>query len=128
MDKNKIIRTICEFSDKPGDQILTKLEEVEAKLKSNNFEVQTKRICTSTTIKILDDAISDSSIYCSVGTLSKSDAIGQLPDFFKAKNMAFNTELSGEKITKSDSDLLFQIIRGVGVLHSPVGCMVKRLE
>lgn len=111
MDNNKIIRTVCHFTDNPNPESLARIEQVVNKLNERGFSIQTKRICAHTKIKVLDEAILDSSIYCSVGTLSKSEAVGQLADFFKAKNMAFNIELGGEKITESDADLLFQIIR-----------------
>lgn len=107
---DKVVRTICLFIDKPETQSLDQLKIVANKLTETGYIIQTKRICTPATISGLDNAISDDSIYCSVGTLSKKDANEQLDDFFEAKNVAFNIELSNEKITKDDADLLFKII------------------
>jgi uncharacterized protein (UPF0210 family) len=110
-DTNKIVRTICLFTDKPSHQEPSKIEDILKKLNGCGFTIQTKRICSPVTITTLDNAIADSSIYCSVGTLSKTESNKQLDDFYKAKNVAFNIELSKEKITESEADILFNIIQ-----------------
>lgn len=47
MDTNKIVRTICYFSDNLSGQTVIKLGEIEKTLSDNNFLVQTKRLCSA---------------------------------------------------------------------------------
>src|SRR5262245_25345029 len=43
---NKIIRTICYFTDSPSDRVVERLETLTKKLESKGYAIQTKRICS----------------------------------------------------------------------------------
>ncbi|MDD5464597.1 MAG: DUF711 family protein [Candidatus Moranbacteria bacterium] len=109
---NKIVRTICFFAANPSDDSTRRLNDIEGVLKSNGFEVQTKRICsTGKTIKELDEAMKDTSVLLNVGTLSLENAQNQLKDFFEERSVSFNLDLTAEEIAEKHIELLFDIIK-----------------
>lgn len=111
MKNNKIIRSVCYFTDKPSSHTTKKIESIIKKLNDKNYIIQTKRICCQNlSIKELDKLF-DKYVYLSVGTLNKSNALQQLNDFFKAKNVAFNLDLSKNNITEADTEILLKIIK-----------------
>jgi len=111
MQNNKIIRSICFFTDNLDAGILEKIENIAQKLTGAGFEIQTRRICsTGITIKEIDSAFNDPSLYLSVGTLNRESARHQINDFLDAKNVAFNLDLS-DGVLPEDTDLLFNIIK-----------------
>ncbi len=112
MDTDKIIRTICYFSDDPSQQTLEKLEVIEKTLTDNNFLVQTKRLCSAKKdIRQLESIIKDNSMYLSIGSLKIDEALEKLDDFYSSRNTSFNLDLTSEVIDKRSVDLLFQIIK-----------------
>lgn len=113
MSSNKIIRSLCYFTDNPKPNLSDKLEVLADKLTQKGYVIQTKRICISgISIKKIGNLYNDDSILLSVGTLNFSEARKQLRDFYKAqRNISFNVELSDIDITKSHTKLLFDIIK-----------------
>lgn len=112
MDTNKIVRSICYFSDNPSAQTFEKLDGVEKTLVQNNFLVQTKRLCSAKKdITELDSSIKENSMYGSVGTLAIDEAEAKLPDFFSAKNTSFNIDLTNKTIDDRCVDIVFSIIK-----------------
>ena len=60
MQNNKIIRSICYFTDTLDAGIVEKIENIAGKLDSAGYEIQTRRICsTGITIKEIDSAFDD---------------------------------------------------------------------
>ena len=57
----------------------------------------------------MDEAYGDENLFLSVGTLDRKSARAQLDDFLKARNVAFNLDLSRE-VRPEDPELLFEII------------------
>lgn len=111
LDSNKIVRSVCYFTDNPSSQVEKNLASIAEKLNQKNFILQTLRICSANpNISQLQDKIKDKSIYLSVGTLTLTQARSQLNDFFTAPNTSFNIDLTA--VTEIDQyvDLLFQII------------------
>lgn len=111
MDANKIVRTICYFSDNPSEQTVGKLNEVEKTLVRNGFLVQTKRLCSAKKdIRQLESAIKEESMF-SIGSLNVDEAEAKLDDFYTSRNTAFNIDLTSAIIDKRSVDVLFQIIK-----------------
>lgn len=111
MDANKIVRTICYFSDNPSEQTISKLNEIENTLVKNSFLVQTKRLCSAQKdIRQLESAINDDVMY-SIGSLNIDEAEAKLDDFYSSRNTSFNLDLTSEVIDKRCADILFQIIK-----------------
>ena len=107
---NKIIRSICYFTNTPDMGIAERIEYVAGKLANSGYEIQTRRIC-STGIKIKDiaSAFQDPSLYLSVGSLNRKSARSQVADFMGAGNVAFNLDLS-RNVLPEDTEFLFSII------------------
>lgn len=108
---NKIIRSICHFSENPGTVEISKLDNLEKKFIELGFQVQTKRLCTkSQDILSLEKEFDPEKLYLSIGTLTLEKANKNLPDFFTSKNTAFNIDLTNEEISMSHVDFLFNLV------------------
>jgi hypothetical protein len=111
MQHNKIIRSICYFTDTIENSILELIENIAEKLMGAGYEIQTRRICSSgITIKQIDSAFDDPAIYLSVGSLDRESARHQFNDFLNAKNAAFNLDLSSG-VDPQDAQFLFDVIK-----------------
>ena len=111
MQHNKIIRSICYFTDTLDRGILEKIENIAAKLESAGYEIQTRRICSKGFgIKDIDSAFNDSSLFLSVGSLNRESARNQFNDFLNAQNVAFHLDLSSG-VDPSDPLFLFNAIK-----------------
>lgn len=110
---NKIVRTICYFSQNPNSEILSLLDEIAKTLIAKNYEIQTKRICSSSIEKILrlDQKFAGQSCIFSVGTLSYNLLHSQLDKLLSAKDTSFNIDLTKEKISLNHAQVLFDIIK-----------------
>jgi uncharacterized protein (UPF0210 family) len=111
MQLNKVVRSICYFSDNLDSGVPDKLAEIARRLEKRGYEIQTKRICIQGfDIKEIDAAFEDPSLYLSAGALERESAIEQIEDFLNAQNLAFNLDLSSGVQTQ-DTDLLYKIIQ-----------------
>lgn len=111
MQTNKIIRSICYFTNTLEAGILEKIETIAEILEGAGYEIQTRRICaTGITIKELDLTFHDPSLYLSVGTLNRDTANKQFNDFLNAENVAFNLDLS-RGVDPQDPQFLFNIMK-----------------
>ena len=109
----KIIRTICYFTQDPNQAIAERLEVLARMLEHHGCSIQTKRICaTNLSMTELEHRMNDQAILKSVGTLKYEDAQAQLGDFLALGNIAFNTELAEERIQGKHVAMLFDIIAG----------------
>jgi uncharacterized protein (UPF0210 family) len=112
MPSNKIIRSVCFFTDNPNNVIVERLNDVVRRLEQSNFVIQTKRICTPTKyFRELESKISDRTLMKSTGTLSVDDVYEQFDNFFKTNNVSFNIDLTNESISERHINILFEIIK-----------------
>ena len=110
MQTNKIIRSICYFTNTPDMGILERIENIIGTLANSGYEIQTRRICSAgIKIKDIDSALHDPSLYLSVGSLNRKSARSQIVDFMAAGNVAFNLDLSRD-VFPEDTEFLFNII------------------
>lgn len=108
---NKIVRTVCVFTDTPTDSVLEKLNTIVEKLESNGYLVQTKRVASRLEqVKSLLDLSRNGIDYISVGSANLDQAKQLLPTFYDNKSLSFNMELANEEITLEHVELLKQII------------------
>jgi hypothetical protein len=109
--ENKIIRSICLFTDAPTSEQLEKIGQIEKILQQHAFTVQTKRICTNTkNILATQNAVSDPSYLLSIGTLSLEQAKEQFQYFINSR-VNCNIDLSSELIEQKYVGFLFDIIQ-----------------
>ena len=86
MQNNKIIRSVCYFADTLDAGIVENIDRIAHQLAGAGYEIQTKRICsTGITIKEIDSAFHDPSLYLSVGSLKRESARYQLMIFSTPK-------------------------------------------
>jgi hypothetical protein len=110
--RNKIVRTICYFTDSPSNKTVERLELISKKLESKGYAVQTKRICgKDSDIRAIARQVNNPEISLNVGTLSYDSAVAQLPEFYKVENVSFNVDLTNTELTKKHADFIFRIIK-----------------
>ena len=107
MVDNKIIRSVCYFTDNPSQEITEKLKTAAKILEEKGYLIQTTRICSAR--KDIDE-LSGKADYLSIGTVTYDEIIERLPKFYETKNLNFNIELANEKIDNKYVELLFKII------------------
>lgn len=111
MNNQKIVRTVCVFSQSPNDETTAQLDNLESKLVNAGFMVQTKRISsTLTSLNLLLDLSSKGVGYVSVGNISLTEAKELLPTFYSNNALTFNLELANEEIGLEHVSLLQDII------------------
>ncbi len=111
MHNNKIVRSVCYFTDTLDVGLLGRIEKIVAQLEANGYTIQTQRICSKgPSIKTIRSIFSTPSLYLSVGTLDRKTAGAQFNDFIKTENVAFNLDL-GQNVLPQDTDILFRIIK-----------------
>ena len=111
MHNNKIVRSVCYFTDTLDVGLLGRIEKIVAQLEANGYTIQTQRICSKgPSIKSIRSIFSTPSLYLSVGTLDRKTAGAQFNDFIKTENVAFNLDL-GQNVLPQDTDILFRIIK-----------------
>jgi len=112
MQSNKIIRTVCYFSDNPNADTVKKINSISEKLIEKGYLVQTKRVCSNNiSVHELEKAVNDKEILLNVGTLDYNLAIKQLDDFYSAREVSFNVDLTSIKIEAKHVRVLFDIIK-----------------
>ncbi len=111
MGRNKIVRSICYFTRGRDSGLLEKLNDLEGRLASHGYLVQTRRACfAGGSVEEADSWTADPSIYLSAGSLDRRKARGQMDRFLTAGNVAFNLDLS-DGVETGDVDFLFDIIQ-----------------
>lgn len=110
---NKIIRSVCLFTEDLSHKSITKLETLTQRVCSAGYEVQTKRICVPNTTPISEvrKSFSGNDVYISVGTLSKVSFRNQFEDFCYGKDVNVSLDLTESKIDLADVEVLFDIIK-----------------
>jgi uncharacterized protein (UPF0210 family) len=109
---NKILRTICYFTQNPSEETVKIVNGIAVTLTRFNYTIQTKRICSSNidALKDLESTTTDKSYIFSVGTVSREHLAECVTKVFSAKNISFNIDITAS-LEKSDIDILLKIIR-----------------
>ena len=108
-NSNKIVRTICLFSDEPTGQDIKRIMEVSQKLEEKGFAVQTKRLCSPS----LERLIEFEKIYKEKGLVLGFGSVqdnNQLVRLLESRDIFFNSDLTGKEITNKDVQMLFGLI------------------
>jgi len=107
----KVIRTICLFSDQVANHEIEKLEKISQLLQEKGFLIQTKRICLSDyTNPVNDKELLDKSILLGLGEQTFEELEANFADFLKSENKAISLDLTNENISDKHIDFLFKII------------------
>lgn len=110
---NKIIRTICAFSDSPSRNTIQRLADLQLKFEAAGFRVQTVRIATNRKdFQQIRQEIDNQEIRLSIGNVTLQEAQLLLPSFSTSQNINFNIELSKTEINSEHVELLFNIVQG----------------
>ena len=110
---NKIVRTVCYFSDAPSLKSVGKVDEIAGTLTQRGFLVQTKRVCSPAIDKIieLDSKYANGSYIFGIGSATRDSLLNQLNNLLACRDISFNLDLTEKDITKEDAQILFEIIR-----------------
>lgn len=104
---NKIIRSICYFTNNPSNETVNKLDEIAQQLIVAGYEIQIKRVCSSgVSAKELNEKISDKELLLCVGSVGLDQAVKLLTD----KRINFNLDLTDQKINDEHVKILFDMI------------------
>jgi uncharacterized protein DUF711 len=110
MALQKIVRSICYFTDDADSGWYQRLNDLADRLTHANYEIQTKRICFGgSSIQAADDAVDDKSLFIAVGSLKTAQAQAQLDDFLSGGNISFNLDIT-ESLSMDDVRVLFDIM------------------
>ena len=111
MNNQKIVRTVCVFTQSPNDEATARLDKLENKLVNAGFMVQTKRVSSTLgSLNSLLDLSTKGVGYVSVGDISLTEAKDLLPTFYSNNALTFNLELANEEIGLEHVSLLQDII------------------
>lgn len=108
-NSNKIVRTICLFSDKPEEKDMNRVQEVAQKLEKNGFAVQTKRICSPSLDGLVEfeKTYKEKELVLGFGSVQDNN---QLVRLLESRDIFFNSDLTGKEITNQDVQKLFGLI------------------
>jgi uncharacterized protein (UPF0210 family) len=106
----KIIRTICLFTDEIINREMEKLEKISMLLKSTGFSVQTERFCLSGYKQVNDKELAGKGILLGLGEQTFEELKENFADFLKSENKDINLDLTNENITIEHAEILFRII------------------
>jgi hypothetical protein len=106
---NKIVRTVCLFSQNPDKAATDKLNQLAERLIKNGFVVQTKRLCSKNLgINEIESKITDTSIILGLGSLALKQI--NCEDFFSSRRVFFNLDLTSQAIDLKPVEFLFKIV------------------
>jgi hypothetical protein len=106
----RIVRTLCYFSDAPDAGAVARLRELDGRLQQAGFTVQTRRLCGRAADLGVLDRLCGADLPGCLGTLDRGGATAIMDDFLKAGAVSFNLDL-GAGVLDTDADFLFRIIR-----------------
>ncbi|NQU64783.1 MAG: hypothetical protein HQ517_10965, partial [SAR324 cluster bacterium] len=82
----KIVRSICYFTDQPGEKTCERVREIEQTLKNLDYSIQTLRICSGRkTIIDLESKVADETFLLSVGRMNREEAHDSIEDFVNSQ-------------------------------------------
>lgn len=109
---NEIVRSVCYFTNTPDQQAVSKVNDLAVKITEQGYEVQTRRICSPfENPRELEKRIGDMTILLGVGPLLLQQALDNLPDFYEAETVSFNTDLTSGSIDTSHTQVLFELLK-----------------
>lgn len=113
MANNKIVRTVCYFTDSPGEETINKIEAISHRLSDIGYILQTKRVCSANfeLIRLLDEKYVKKGYVFSLGTLAQNELEKGLKAVYENNNTSFNYDLSNKEITYDDVNILLAIIK-----------------
>lgn len=113
MNSNKIIRSICFFTDNPSLTTFKKMDGIVNLLIEKGYDIQTKRICSSDIDKIikLDSNLSNDNYIFGISSLETKKFVNQENKVLDSKAIYFHLDLTDKKISLNDVQLLFDLIR-----------------
>ena len=108
----KIIRTICVFSNEASDDEIKKLEKISQLLQETGFLVQTKRICISDAkMQVNQSTLSEKKIFFGIGKQSLRMFKENFEDFLQSEIKSTSLDLTDDTITEEHVNFLFKIIQ-----------------
>jgi len=110
MIKNKVIRTVCYFTDNPNTEDVEKTKAIVARLEAIGYKIQTKRMCAPFSKGNMLQSVPEDTLK-SMGELTFEEAREELPQFFASNDLSFNVDLTDTEIATKHVDLLFEIIQ-----------------
>ena len=113
MNSNKIIRSVCYFSEHPQVETIKQVDAITKILTDSGYIVQTKRICSPDEEKIreLDTKFTSEGYIFTVGSIKKEGLLDAFPKLTASRNTSFNLDLTKKEITLEDVRILFDIIK-----------------
>ncbi|MCD4678913.1 MAG: DUF711 family protein [Bacteroidales bacterium] len=108
--ENKVIRTICYFTDRHYDNAYKKLSNITETLVNSGYSVQTRRICTKDLdFKEIESTFDDKTLLFGAGTQSREALNNQIQDILDSGDVSFNLDLT-KGVEKEDVEFLFKLI------------------
>jgi hypothetical protein len=107
---DRIVRTLCYFSDAPDAAVAERLQELDHRLQQAGFTVQTRRLCGGVTELPALEQLCGTDLPGCLGTLGRDGAAAILDDFLESGAVSFNLDLGGG-VLDTDADFLFRLIR-----------------
>ena len=99
---NKIVRSVCLFTDQPEVSLQERLDSLANLLSAQGFLVQTQRIVSkNASIADLDRIFKGKDLFIGAGSLSREESRKQIEDFYQSENISFNLEIRDE-VTAND--------------------------
>lgn len=110
MSNQKIIRSLCLFTQKPDLSCVNKLGSLSEKLSTMGYGIQTQRLCSPgmDLFCVIGD-LEDSLLY-SIGTISLEEAKSNIDKLLGPHNVSFNIDLTSAQLNMAYVDFLFHII------------------
>lgn len=111
MNQEKIVRTVCVFTQNPDESVLQRLDAIVQKLEQDGYVIQTKRVASTVgNLNGLTELSAKGIEYVSAGNATLAEAHQILPAFYANKALSFNLEIAQEEITNEHAQLLQEII------------------
>ncbi|MBI3980734.1 DUF711 family protein [Candidatus Microgenomates bacterium] len=109
---NKIIRSLCYFTKNPSAGTVKAVDELAKLFKDQDYEIQTKRICSTNKKKIKELDLRYGNEYTlSLGSLTKEEITANFDTLFDNVNTHFNLDLTSSRIDLSHVQILFGLIK-----------------
>lgn len=110
---NKVVRTICYFTDNPSSKTIQDINILADRLVKQDYEVQTKRICSAVFNKTIDLATQfiNSGLLFSTGSFAQNKLHEHLDYLLATNNIFFNIDLTYKNIMIEDTQILFELSR-----------------
>jgi hypothetical protein len=107
---DRIIRSLCYFSDAPGAAVAERLHELGARLQEAGFTLQTQRLCGGAgNLSALRELCGDHLPGC-LGTLDRDAARAILGDFMEAGSLSLNLD-PGSGVRDDDIEILLRLMQ-----------------